>query len=702
MTNIAPAAPLLIELFCEELPPKALARLGNAFAESVLTQLRARRFVAAGIEAIAFATPRRLAVRIPDVRAKAPDAARREKVLPVSVAFNAEGKPQPPLLKKLAALGLTEADIPNLERTMDGKAEALFHAYVAPGKTLHEVLDAVLAEAISKLPIPKVMSYQLADLSTVQFVRPVHRLVVLHGDQVVPARLLGLTSGNTTLGHRFLSEGPITIASANAYEGVLEHSGKVVASFAERRARIVEQLNALAGDDSVVAPDALLDEVTALVEWPVVLEAHFEETFLDVPQECLVLTMQMNQKYFALTDAKGKLRNRFLLVSNLQAEDSSRITGGNERVLRARLADAKFFYDTDRKQPLASRLDGLDAVTYHNRLGTLRARVERIIALAASIAVRIPGADVELAKRAALLAKCDLVTGMVGEFPELQGVMGEYYARHDGEAESVSGAIGVQYRPRMDDACLINDGVVASLYLADRIEVLVGIWGIGLQPTGEKDPYALRRAALGVIDVLQGLGGHAPDIQDLLDSAVALFPTGTLSAGTACEVIDFVYERVRNQLNADHDKPTVDAVMALRPPLSDIAPRVRAVTAFRALPEAEALAAANKRIGNILKKNEVEPGRAGAVNPDLFAEPAEHALADALNATIPLADAAFESGDYAGALQVLAQLRGPVDAFFNDVMVMADDLDVRANRIALLAQLHGLMNRVADLSRLAA
>jgi glycyl-tRNA synthetase beta chain len=701
MTNMTQAAPLLIELFCEELPPKALARLGDAFAASILAQLRTRGFVDGDVEATAFATPRRLAVRVPQVRAKAPDAAKREKVLPVSVAFNAEGKAQAPLLKKLASIGLTEADIPKLTRAMDGKAEALFHEYVAPGQEIAEVLDAVLAEAITKLPIPKVMSYQLADLSTVQFVRPVHRLVVLHGDQVVTARLLGLTSGNTTLGHRFLSEGAITIASANAYEGVLEQSGKVVASFAERRARIVNQLNALAGDDTVVAPDALLDEVTALVEWPVVLEAHFEETFLEVPQECLILTMQLNQKYFAVTDTRGKLRNRFLLVSNLQASDTSRITGGNERVLRARLADAKFFFDTDRKQALASRLDGLGEVTYHNKLGSLRARVERIIALAGSIAGKI-GADVAQAKRAAMLAKCDLVTGMVGEFPELQGVMGEYYARHDGEAESVSRAIGMQYRPRLDDPALISDSVVASLYLADRIEVLVGIWGIGLQPTGEKDPYALRRAALGVIDVLQGLGSHAPALRGLLDEAAALFSPGVIAAGSVEAIVDFVYERVRNQLITDNDKPTVDAVMALRPALSDIAPRVRAVTTFRALPEAEALAAANKRIGNILKKNDVEPGFAGNIDPALFSETAEHALADALHAAQPLADAAFAAGDYTGALLALALLRGPVDAFFNDVMVMADDARVRANRIALLARLHGLMNRVADLSRLAA
>jgi glycyl-tRNA synthetase beta chain len=395
------------------------------------------------------------------------------------------------------------------------------------------------------------------------------------------------------------------------------------------------------------------------------------------------------------------LRNRFLLVSNLQAEDSSRITGGNERVLRARLADAKFFYDTDLKQSLESHASALAAVTYHNKLGSLAVRVDRIAMIAGRIALHI-GANVDEATRAARLAKCDLVTGMVGEFPELQGVMGGYYARHDEQPESVCRAIEVQYRPRIDDRALLNDGVIASLYLADRLEVLVGIWGIGLQPTGEKDPYALRRAALGVIDVLQSPAGARLDLRDLLEAAAGLFQPGTLDKSTVSEIIEFVYERVRNQLIADNDKPTVDAVIALRPPLTDIAPRVRAVTAFRALPEAEALAAANKRIGNILKKNNVDASAAVPVNTGVPVEPAEQELAAALLAVRPLADAAFASGDFTGALLVLAQLRGPVDAFFNDVMVMADDPKVRANRIALLARLHGLMNRVADLSRLAA
>jgi glycyl-tRNA synthetase beta chain len=455
-----------------------------------------------------------------------------------------------------------------------------------------------------------------------------------------------------------------------------------------------------AGADSLVMPQALIDEVTALVEWPVTLAAEFEPEFLEVPQECLILTMQLNQKYFALTGADGRLRNRFLLVSNLAARDPARIVEGNQRVLRARLSDARFFYDTDRKQPLAERLPQLDQVTYHNKLGSVRARSARVEAIAAHIAGQI-GADVTQATRAAQLAKCDLVTGMVGEFPELQGVMGAYYAIHDGEAASVARAIGLQYRPRLTADELAGDAVVASLYLADRLEALVGIWGIGLAPTGEKDPYALRRAALGVIDALQGLGTRAAsvDLREWLSFALQTFAANVIAAGTVEAVLDFIYERARNLLAVDHERATVDAVIALRPSFSDIAPRVAAVTAFRALPEAEALAAANKRIGNILRKS----AASNAVLDDaLMHEPAERALADALISIRPKSTERYDAGDYAAALQTLAQLRVPVDAFFDDVMVMADDPAVRANRLALLAELHGLMNRVADLSRLAA
>ncbi|HEU4620937.1 MAG TPA: glycine--tRNA ligase subunit beta [Burkholderiaceae bacterium] len=693
-------ASLLVELFCEELPPKALERLGQAFAQGVRNGLAARGFLDSPSETVAFATPRRLAVRTTFVLDRSPDAPKRDKVLPVSIAFGADGRPQAPLLKKLASLGLTEADIPKLVRANDGKAEALFHDYVAPGVTLDAVLGDIVSEAIAKLPIPKVMSYQLPDMSTVQFVRPAHRLIALHGERVVPIEVLGLRSDRVTLGHRFLSQGEIAITNADSYEYELDTLGKVVASFDARRIRMREGLSALAGNDVVQMPDTLVDEVAALVEWPVVYEGRFESEFLEVPQECLILTMQLNQKYFAIKDRAGALRNRFLLVSNLSADDSSRIVGGNERVLRARLADAKFFYDTDRKQRLESRLDALAHVTYHNKLGSVRERVSRIERIAEWIATRL-GADVALARRAALLAKCDLTTGMVGEFPELQGVMGEYYARHDGEHSSVARAIGMQYRPRFDDATLARDGVVASSYLAERAETLVGIWGIGLAPTGEKDPYALRRAALGLIDIFESLGAEAAalDLRELLEAAHETFSQGAIANGTIDALLDFIYDRARHQLVTKYDRDTVEAVIALRPPLHELATRIQAVGAFRALPESASLAAANKRIGNILKKADA---RSVALNAGLFSEPAERALAEALDKVLPDIVARYMNHDYASALTVLAALRTPVDAFFDSVMVMADDEHVRANRLALLRELHIAMNRVADLSRLAA
>ncbi|CAN5184357.1 glycine--tRNA ligase subunit beta [soil metagenome] len=699
------SAALLVELLCEELPPKALQRLSDALASGLAERLVASGFVARDAKVEAFGTPRRLAVRIAGVKSRSPDTARSDKLLPVSIGLAGDGAPTAPLVKKLAALGLGPEAAAGLRRSGEGKNEALWYDYTAPGRDLQTALGELLQGALDALPVVKVMTYQLADLSSVRFVRPVHRLVALLGADIVPIRVLGLDAGRSTIGHRFLSSGEVDIAHADRYEAALL-AAKVVVSFDARRAIIVAGLEAAARGDAVVRPLALLDEVTAIVEWPVVLAADFEARFLEVPQECLILTMQLNQKYFAPTGPDGALRNRFLLVSNLEAADPKHIVEGNQRVLRARLADAQFFYDTDRKQPLVTRLDALGQITYHNKLGTVRARVERIEVLAATLAATL-GADVDQARRAARLAKCDLVTGMVGEFPELQGVMGAYYARHDGESEAVAHAIGLQYRPRIDLAALGPEPAIpASLYLADRIEALVGIWGIGLAPTGEKDPYALRRAALGVIDALQALGPRAAaiDLPTLLGVAESTFADGTLAAGTGAAVIDFIYERARHLLAADHERATVDAVIAVRPAFHDIAPRVAAVTAFRALPEAEALAAANKRIGNILRQNADDASalQRKPLSDALISEPAERALAEALVGIRPQSSERYDAGDYSAALQALATLRVPVDAFFDDVMVMADDPAVRANRIALLADLHGLMNRVADLSRLAA
>lgn len=690
---------LLVELLCEELPPKVLNKLGQAFADSVQAQLAARHFLSPDSVVTAFATPRRLAVRITQVLATSPHSEKREKVLPVSVAFNADGQPQAPLLKKLAALGLNADHIAHLERGPDGKVEALFYQSTVPGVALAHVLAEVLQHALTQLPIPKLMSYQLPDFSTVHFVRPAHRLIALHGAQVLPIQVLGLHAGNTTLGHRFMGAGEVTIKHADAYESALEAHGKVVASFGERRARIAHALQQHAGADQVLMPDALLDEVTALVEWPVVLEARFDAAFLEVPQECLILTMQLNQKYFALADANGKLRNRFLLVSNLQSEDTSAIIQGNERVLSARLADAKFFYDQDRKQKLEAHLPGLKNVVYHNKLGSLFERVQRLEEIAGFIAQKL-NANTALVQRAARLMKCDLLTHMVSEFPELQGSMGAHYARHDGEAESVARAIALQYQPRVN-AAEIQDPVLASVYLAERVEVLVGIWGIGLQPSGEKDPFALRRAALGLIDTYTGLGAATQtlDLRELLNFARNTF-TQTLSDSAVDEVLAFIYERLRNALSTQFDRAAVEAVIALQPPLQQAAQRVQAVIVFTALPQAPALAAANKRISNILKKAETET--ASALNPDLLQLPAEQALHQALMQVQPVAAAQFNAGDYAASLQTLASLREAVDAFFNDVMVFDDNLLLRANRLALLRELHRVMNQVADLARLAA
>lgn len=690
---------LLLELLCEELPPKALKKLGDEFARQLYDGLQRQGFLTPDSRATAFATPRRLALRITQVRPVSPDAPKREKVLPLAVAFNAQGQPQPPLLKKLAALGLSEADLPQLKRESDGKAEALFYDSIAPGQALDAVLPELVQGALTQLPIPKVMSYQLADMSTVQFVRPVHRLVALHGARVLPLQVLGLTAGNATLGHRFLSQGDIMIGHADAYESALEAHGKVVASFTERRARIEQQLQRHAQGEVVIMPDALLDEVTALVEWPVVLEGHFDAEFLEVPQECLILTMQLNQKYFAVANAQGQLQARFLLVSNLETQDSRLIVGGNERVLRARLADAKFFYDQDRKQRLDTRLDGLKSIVYHNKLGSLAQRVERLVKISGYVAQKL-GADLQQTQRAARLLKCDLLTGMVGEFPELQGLMGAYYARHDGESASVARAIEVQYqaRPPLAD---MHDQLVASTYLAERAEVLVGIWGIGLQPTGEKDPFALRRAALGLIDAYVALGAQAQalPLRDLLEFARSVFhvelPTSCLD-----EIVGFIYERCRHALVAQFDRAAVDAVISLQPPLQEVAKRVEAVLAFAALPEAQSLAAANKRISNILKKTEADA--AVSVTVQWLQEKAEQVLHAELHQIKPRAEQQFSRGDYSASLQALAALRPSVDAFFNEVMVMAEDSGLRANRIALLRELHGLMNRVADLSKLAA
>jgi glycyl-tRNA synthetase beta chain len=693
---------LLVELLTEELPPKALAKLGDAFANGVVAGLTARDFLDAGAIATTFASPRRLAVTITHVRSVSPDKTMRDKVLPVSVALDADGNPSAPLLKKLAAMAIAipgaSPTLADLERAVDGKAESFFYNYSAEGASLRDALQTVLEDAITKLPIPKLMSYQRPDGSTVQFVRPVHKLITLFGDELVPVSLLGLKAGRITLGHRFLSEGELRISDADSYASTLELQGKVIASPTARKEHIRAALLAAAGANQVLMPEALLDEVSALVEWPVVYVCHFEEEFLAVPQECLILTMQTNQKYFALTDDHGKLRSRFLIVSNIATDDPQHIIGGNERVVRPRLSDAKFFFEQDKKKTLAERLPGLASIVYHNKLGTQAQRTARVTALAGKLALA-SGTDVALAERAALLAKTDLMTDMVGEFPELQGIMGTYYAHHDGEPGAVAQAISEHYQPRFAGDALPASTTGTAVALADKLETLVGIWGIGLQPTGDKDPFALRRHALGVLRML--IEKRLPlSLAAVLGDTIALFADNPAFTAPGPELLAFLYDRLRGLLRErGFTSNEIEAVLAQQPDVLDnIIDRLDAVHAFAALPEAESLAAANKRITNILKKTDGTPG---PVHTGLLRELAEEALYGAMMMLQPHVDAAFAKGDFSGTLLSLAQLSHNVDAFFKDVMVMAEDEQLRANRIALLSQLHAMMNRVADISKLA-
>ncbi len=698
---------LLVELFVEELPPKALKKLGEAFGAALLAGLKAQGLADDGSALNVFASPRRLAAHISHVRAVAPDQARSIKLMPVAVALGADGTPSPALLKKLAAVGADASVLPQLRRAPDGKAEALFLDTTVAGATLAAGLQAALDEALAKLPIPKVMQYQLADgWSSVNFVRPAHGLVALHGAEVVRVKALGLESGRNTRGHRFEAQvDPVVLQDADHYERQLAEQGAVIASFTKRRDEIVRQLAHAAAQQGTkpVDDDALLDEVTALVERPNVLLCEFEPEFLAVPQECLILTMKANQKYFPLLDAAGKLTNQFLIVSNIRPADAGRVVEGNERVVRPRLADAKFFFDQDRKKTLESRVPLLDKVVYHGKLGSQGQRVERVRAIARAIGEQLGGAALAAqADRAALLAKADLLTDMVGEFPELQGIMGGYYARHDGETEAVAFAVEDHYKPRFAGDALPRGEAGLAVALADKLETLTGLFGIGEKPTGDKDPFALRRHALGVIRMLveRDLKLSLPELVAKAFAAFPAFPAGHAAAQDA--VLHFVYERLVGYLREQGGSALeVDAVVAVRPGTWGDLPRcLAAVHAFAALPEAAALAAANKRVANILKKADGEVP--AAVDAALLKEPAEQALATALAEVAPRADAAFDERDYTASLQALAALKAPVDAFFDAVMVNADDAALRANRLALLATLHRAMNRVADLSRLAA
>ncbi|HCI12877.1 MAG: glycine--tRNA ligase subunit beta [Gallionellales bacterium GWA2_60_142] len=696
---------LLVELFVEELPPKSLKKLGESFAETLSASLKAQGLATAEAAVTSYASPRRLAVHVANVAAQAADKPVSQKLMPVSVGLDANGQATPALLKRLAALGADALAVPGLKRAQDGKAEALFYDSVAKGIALADGLQKALEEALAKLPIAKVMTYQLADgWSSVNFVRPAHGLVALHGADIVPISTLGLNAGRETHGHRFEAvNATMVLKDADSYAQQLETEGAVVASFAARRAEIVKQLTAAAAKEGLkpIEDDALLDEVTALVERPNVLLGQFETEFLEVPQECLILTMKANQKYFPLLDAAGKLTNKFLIVSNISPKDASLVVGGNERVVRPRLADAKFFFDQDRKKPLDARVLGLSKVVYHNKLGTQGERVQRVQAIARAIGAQLGGdALAAQADQAALLAKADLLTDMVGEFPELQGIMGRYYAQHDGLSDDIAFAIEDHYKPRFAGDELPRNMAGVCVALADKLETLVGMFGIGQIPTGDKDPFALRRHALGVVRML--LEKKLPlSLSDLVKIAFAGFPHGLL-ADAHVDVETFVSERLGGTMREQgYSANEVEAVLSLNPQQIYLVPKqLEAVRAFAALPEAAALAAANKRVGNILKK--VEGAVSDKVDAALLLEAAEQALHQALGVIVPQADAAFAAGDYTASLQVLAGLRVPVDVFFDSVMVNAEDEKLRANRLALLAQLHAAMNRVADISKLAA
>ncbi|HMH16807.1 MAG TPA: glycine--tRNA ligase subunit beta [Burkholderiales bacterium] len=704
--------PLLVELFTEELPPKALKRLGEAFGDGILNGLIKAQLKTPDPKKKVFATPRRLAVLIPDVLSKAPDRGESKKLMPSKVAFGADGKPSAALSKRMEKEG---ASVDQLERKLDGDAEYVFLNQKLSGLTLVAGLQLALEDTIANLPIPKVMSYQLADgQTTVQFVRPVHSLMALHGDKVADISALGLKAGRITHGHRFQGVRDISVATADAYEEALAAHGKVMASLDARRAEIDKQLREKAaalkaslGPEEDVAP--LLDEVTALVEYPTVYAGEFEREFLAVPQECLILTMRANQKYFPLFDKAGKLTNKFLIVSNMELKEPKNIVEGNQRVVRPRLADARFFFETDKKTKLADRVPQLANRVHHNKLGSELIRVERVRKLAAAIADLI-GADPKLTDRAALLAKADLVTSMVGEFPDLQGTMGRYYALADDEDARVADAIEQHYRPRFAGDALPENDIAIALALADKLETLAGMFGIDQRPTGDKDPYALRRHALGVVRILIEKKVNV-GIRPLIDLAIGVMPVHAKSDWL--QIVEFILDRARSYFSEQGYAST--AIEAVLRPFGSVSwlhtlPEIVAeASRFAATEEGRILAEANKRITNILKKSgyEVPFG----LSPDdlkekpkteLFKDNAEFVFWNALQKIGAESLELKKKQRFAESLRVLSQLGIPTKSFFDDVMVNAEEPDVRNNRITLLQHARAYMNQVADLSLMAA
>jgi len=688
----ASTASLLVEILTEELPPKALKRLSETFANALVEDLRRDDFLDVGSAATIFATPRRLAVLITLVRERAPDKRVELSGPSVKVGLDAAGGPTQALLGFARKHGV---EVSKLTRRETPKGEFFFYEAVASGGHLDASLPVMCEGALSKLPVPKMMRWGSKDAA---FVRPVHGLIMLHGSRVVSGAIFGAESSKTTLGHRFLSSGRITIKYADTYARQMHSEGHVIASFGERHEEIAEQLRKAARDADLVADDELLKEITALVEWPVVYAGEFSPEFLAVPEECLSLSMQQHQRYVPLRDRKtGKLLPRFLFVSNVAAKDASEIVHGNERVLRARLADAKFFFDQDRKTRLETRVPRLANVIYHNKLGTQLQRVERIQLLAGRIA-RDVGADPVLAERAAWLSKADLLTEMVGEFPELQGIMGRYYALHDAEPKEVADAIGAHYRPRFATDDLPNGGIGTAVALADKLDTLAGLFSIGEQPTGDRDPFALRRAALGVIRIVVEEQVPLP-LPKAIDAAFEQFKSRAQT-----DLAGFFTERMRYYfLERGYTANEVEAVLSVGglQPASLVPKQLEAVRAFTRLPEAESLAAANKRVANILKQAQAKGESYSDPRIDDLKEPAERALHEALQAASRQATPLFKQGDFTGYLKTFAVLKTPVDAFFDSVMVMVDDRELRRNRLALLAELRTQMNRIADISKLA-
>lgn len=683
-------APLLIELRTEELPPKALNNLGESLAAGIVEGLEKAQLISGVADYEVFASPRRLGVLIQNVKPVQADQHIVKKG-PSLAAGMKDGEPT----KALQGFARSnQIEISQLSQIDDGKQMVFAYEYTQTGQLLSALLSDILNLAIKKLPIPKVMHW---GSSKDTFVRPVHGLVMLHGTETVAGSVLGLSSQNWTLGHRFLSEGRIVFSHAADYAQQLMEQGKVIVSFAERRARIKQRLNEAEEElhAQVAYAEGLLDEVTALVEWPVVLQAGFAERFLQVPQECLILTMQQNQKYFPLLNSEGKLINRFLLVSNLQTENPVHIIHGNERVLRARLADAEFFYRQDQKTSLASRLPRLQDVVYHNKLGTQSERVQRIIQLAKVIAPLL-GADIDKAARTAELAKADLLTDMVGEFPELQGTMGKYYALHDGEDADVAVAIEQHYWPRFANDALPDNLLGTVVALADKLETLVGIWGIGLIPTGDKDPYALRRSALGILRILMQ---HNLSLAPLLRAAFDTFPVGKLAANTIGEVAEFMQARLAILLQNSYAQDVVTAVLAGNiDNLGEVEARLAAVTQFKQLAETTALIAANKRVHNLLKK--IDYSALPAIEITLLQQQDEQNLYQATEQVAVKIQAAMKQQNFVQALAELTGIKKKVDTFFTNVMVMDENEVIKNNRLALLVFLSQQMNAVANIALL--